>query len=129
MAQPKNYYLYFHKGKIKRQAINLNDIYPEGYAMDKIPSGSQIFAKIITSDVLNKNYSGYMAKHLKSTWLKHCAWTDYYPDNLTIEFKDAILFHKAQIEYMNGYLPLLTDNERKSLQDSTNKINNRLWEV
>jgi hypothetical protein len=123
---PKNYYLFFHTGKVKRQAINLNDIYPESYAMDKIPSDADIFAKIITSDVTNER--GYMVRFLKSVWLKHALWTSYYPDDLTIEFKDAALFHDAQKDYVRKYLPLLTDAERESLKSATERTLNGLWE-
>jgi hypothetical protein len=125
---PKNYYIYFFNGKIKRQAINLNDIYPESYASRKIPAGADIIAKIVTSDV--KNHSGYMVKYLESTWLKHCSWTDYYMENnlyLTVEFKDAKKYHDNQALFVNKYLPMLTENERVLLSESTKKVMSRLW--
>lgn len=124
---PKNYYIYEIKGKIKRQAINLNDIYPESYAINKIPAGADIFAKIITSDVKGKDYAGHMVKHLISTWQKCDMWTNFYPDNITIQYEDAVLFHIAQAEYVKKYLPLITESERESLKDSTDRVLNREW--
>ena len=126
MKNLKNYYLYFYNGKVCRQAINLNDIYPEIYAENKIPRGGDIFARIITSDTSDKKWSGYRVKGLKSSWLKHTMWTDYYPE-VNVKFEDAILYHEAQLNYINKYIPLLLDDEVKLLQESTDKIKNRLW--
>ena len=123
----KNYYIYSIGGKIKRQAINLNDIYPEGYATDKIPSDADIFAKIITSDTINKKWSGFMTKDLKSCWLKHDSWTNYYPNDL-IMFSDAILYHQAQIEYVKKHMEDITQEEQELLKESTQKAFNRIWE-
>ena len=123
----KNYYIYAINGKIKRQAINLNDIYPESYASGRIPDGADILAKIVQSDV--KNHRGYMVKYMVSTWLKHCLWTDYYTNNdeyLTINFKDAHEYHFKQAEWVNKYLPLLTEIERGLLAERTKRVMSRL---
>lgn len=123
----KNYLIYSHEGKINRQAINLNDTYPESYAQDKIPSGADIIARIIQSDTVNKNWAGYRTKGLKSSWFKHELWTSYYPDDLTVEYKNATLFHVAQDKWMLYYIPLLEGAELELLQDSTHKALNRQW--
>ncbi len=117
---PKNYYIYETNGKIKRQAINLNDIYPESYAFAKIPEGSDVFAVIITSDVKNKNYSGYRVKSLKSMWLAHAMWTDYYPDDYTM-LSDAKLYWEAQTKYIESHIDHVTKFEFEDLLlESTN---------
>lgn len=125
----KNYYLYFHNGKIKRQPINLNEIYPESYAMDRIPADADIFALIIQSDTSNKKWAGYRTKDLKSGWLKHAFWTDYYPGNLEIEFKDAVLYHEGQIKYIEKYSLLITKEEIKLLETSTLKVKSHLFDL
>jgi hypothetical protein len=115
---PKNYYIYSLNGKIKRQVINLSDIYPESYALNKIPAGADIFATIITSDVKNKNWAGYRVKSLKSMWLAHDLWTNYYPDNYTM-LSDAKLFWEAQFKYIQSHMFDVTNDERMKLQEST----------
>ena len=121
---PKNYFLYFHNGKVKRQAINLNDIYPESYAAAKIPDGADIFARII-----GKNYgNGYRSNSMDTQWMKHTIWTSYYPDNDGITFKDAELYHANQLAYIEKFIPLIAPDEVMALENSTAKIRSRIFQ-
>jgi len=124
---PKNYYIYFHEGKVKRQAINLNDIYPESYAEAKIPNGSDVFAMIITSNTVNKRWAGYHTKNLSSRWIGHTLWTDYYPDMYCGVMLDKAFFYwEKQVEYINKFLPLITLKEKELIAESTQKTFERL---
>jgi hypothetical protein len=116
---PKNYYIYSLNGKIKRQAINLSDIYPESYAFAKIPLGADTFATIITSDTKNKNWAGYMVKSLKTMWLAHDLWTNYYPDDYTM-LSDAKLYWIAQTKYIESHIEHVTPFEFELLTESMN---------
>lgn len=115
----KNYYIYSLNGKIKRQAINLNEIYPESYALSKIPEDAEIFAMIVTSDVTNKKWAGYRVKYMVSHWKYPKLWIDFYPDDSEIMLPDAILYHVAKFEFVKSHLSDVTSNERMLLQKST----------
>ena len=111
----KNYIIYDDNGEIKRQVINLNEFYPIGYAMDKLPEGAQLIAKIIQSDTFNKNWQGHATKFMKSGWFKHAFWTSYYPNDNKISFKDAILYHENQAKFKQNYLNKLNSLEKHLL--------------
>lgn len=89
---PKNYYVYSFEGKIKRQAINLNEIYPESYAMSKIPDGAEVIAKFYWTrgDLPFAN------------WVKHAMY--YEPESLWIE---------NQKNFREKYYPLLNKKEQE----------------
>ena len=94
----KNYYIYeTPNGKIKRQAIKLNDIYPESYAMDKIPDDCDIFAKIVTSENTPTLYK-------KSSWQKH----DFHSDWTE---KGKREWQNVQNAYKAKYRQLITKQE------------------
>ncbi|MFZ2992466.1 MAG: hypothetical protein WA061_02010 [Microgenomates group bacterium] len=102
MKTPKNYYVYFLNGKIHRQAIKLNDIYPEFYAMQRIPDGAETIAKFFWTrgDLPFAN------------WLKH----EYY-------YEPQTLWDKNQEKFREKYFPMLTKEEQNLLL--TQKIGNK----
>jgi len=104
---PKNYYLYFHKGKVKRQAIRLNDVYPESYAMSRIPNQCEIFAKIILTGAVKLDYGN---GNPVGIWQRH-AFHDY-PESE--EQKE--LWQKKQKEYCEFYFPMLNKEEKNLLK-------------
>lgn len=93
---PKNYYLYIKDGKVKRQTINMNDIYPESYAYSKIPSECDIFGRVETKGGIQFGF-----------WQKH----DLYPKN----WEDPIemeIWNKNQEEYKKAHYELLNKQEK-----------------
>lgn len=91
----KNYYLYLHDGKIKRETIRSFEIYPEFYALNRIPDGADIFAKIIGG---------------KGIWQKHAAYPENFQE-IGIEEK----WNKDQKEYCSKFYSMLEKETEKQL--------------
>lgn len=101
----KNYIIYEYDNEIKRQVVNLHDIYPLSVALDNLPENHNLIAKIITSKITNgmQCFKG----GLNTSWYKH-AWITDYPDYESWQI--------AQKEFKNKYLPLLTSKEQNMLK-------------
>ncbi len=91
MKTPQNYYIYAYHGKLHRQAINPREIYPEGYALTRIPADAEIVAKL---------WGG------RGVWMKHALMgSGQMRRNWTIR----------QVYTEARFYPLLTQDEQSRL--------------
>jgi hypothetical protein len=101
---PKNYYIYFANGKIRRETIRKYEIYPESYALDRISVKFPEHDTVVRIETGKENIS-------RGIWQKHAL----YPGNWE---EDGIMekWKENQKIWQDKYFPMLNDKEKLLLE-------------